>query len=295
MSDVANLMSLLGSRGRVCPREQPWKYLWGMVAGEAHNSLAGPLKPAAWEVTSRSMKEWRLRRQLEAAARNGTFPHVRAFLLSLKEDEWVHHDDRESAGRPPAARPRESVPEPERRTVALHVRTIGGQLTQQDGTPLPQLADYFGVLVLPADAIVSEVERRRLTQETTRQILAAGEALLCRVSGDRVPDDLQAQCWFRHVDGRLPKDVFVEVLLHEPLKLMMRGGKHAKLMNATCSIPSLGQRRCESLNEAYRRVSESFEPTRRSVSGNAFVNFYYLEEVQGRWAPLGDLRDQLEP
>ena len=34
----------------------------------------------------------------------------------------------------------------------------------------------------------------------------------------------------------------------------------------------------ESLNEAYRRLSEVFEPTRRSAGGNVFLNVYHFDD-----------------
>jgi len=51
--------------------------------------------------------------------------------------------------------------------------------------------------------------------------------------------------------------------------------------------------RLDSLNEAYRRISETFEPRRRSVGGNVFRSCYYFNAERDQWRPIGELRGDM--
>ena len=48
--------------------------------------------------------------------------------------------------------------------------------------------------------------------------------------------------------------------------------------------------KAQSLNEAYRKISEVFEPARRSKGGNVFRSFYYRDTNHQQWRPIGELR-----
>ena len=50
--------------------------------------------------------------------------------------------------------------------------------------------------------------------------------------------------------------------------------------------------RASSLNEAYRRISEKFEPTRRSVGGNVFLNVFHKPADDAWLVSLNTLRDE---
>jgi hypothetical protein len=82
----------------------------------------------------------------------------------------------------------------------------------------------------------------------------------------------------------------VELVLDEPLNLRKRGSKSPRLEDVRCHVPALRDATYQSLNEAYRRISEVFEPTRRSAGGNVFLNVYYFDEDRSSWRPLGELR-----
>ena len=86
---------------------------------------------------------------------------------------------------------------------------------------------------------------------------------------------------------------FVEVVLDETLTLRKRGSKSPRLDDVRCHVPALPDASYQSLNEAYRRISEAFEPTRRSAGGNVFLNVYYFNEDRNSWRPLGELRGDL--
>jgi hypothetical protein len=91
-------------------------------------------------------------------------------------------------------------------------------------------------------------------------------------------------------DGSL---VFVKAVLSEPLRLRLRGTKTAVLEGGACHVEALpvGRQDAPSVNTAYTRVSEMFEPARQTHTGNAFTKVRYREGKA--WRRLDDLRARL--
>lgn len=81
-------------------------------------------------------------------------------------------------------------------------------------------------------------------------------------------------------------------VLREPLSIRWRGSKLGSLEPAKCEIPVLPRKRAESVNHAYRLVSEAFEPHRRSHTANVFQEVFY--QAGSRWLPLEVLRRNAE-
>lgn len=91
--EMASLLALVQTDGRVCPLPLQWKALWELLPGR-HQHRDGwepalPLILAAWDETSASEKRTRLREQIEYADAHGAFDAVDTFLRSLKPDEWL--------------------------------------------------------------------------------------------------------------------------------------------------------------------------------------------------------------
>lgn len=80
-----------------------------------------------------------------------------------------------------------------------------------------------------------------------------------------------------------------EIILEEPLELTFHGTKKPVLKDCRCSLPSL-KTKARSLNEAYTKLSEKFEPHRRGHGGNVFQKVFYLPPGQHHWQPLDELR-----
>ncbi|MCS7263395.1 MAG: hypothetical protein NZ805_01025 [Armatimonadetes bacterium] len=101
---------------------------------------------------------------------------------------------------------------------------------------------------------------------------------------------LRPRLWGKRV--RNPYGYFlVKVLLQEPLRLEMRGTSSPRLLDCRCHIPALEKHEKQfaaSLNEAYTRVSEVFEPTRRSHTGNIFL--LCVVKLPMGWLLLDNLR-----
>jgi hypothetical protein len=184
-------------------------------------------------------------------------------------------------------------PDPMARTVSIPVRIEGGTIKEFDDKPLPELEDCIGELVVPAFAIKNQQDLERLTAPGETMLFEAGTPLLCRVSGRQVPNDMSPLCRVEPVPDSPVPGAFVEFLLEEPLYLCTHGTKRPTLKPARCIVPALKNLQAGSLNEAYRRISERFEPERRSVGGNVFRSVYYFEPAMDQWRPIGELRGDL--
>ncbi len=185
------------------------------------------------------------------------------------------------------------VPDFASRTVAITVSVENGKLVEFGTGTFPLLGDCIGELSVPAFAVLSIMDRERLTQAHERQLLDADTLLLCRVSGPQVPAELLPACRKEPVPDSGVQGAFVEILLQEPLFVVSRGTKKAALRPVRCVIPALSGVEVKSLNEAYRRISERFEPKRRSVGGNVFRSVYYFEPSLNQWRPIGELRGDI--
>jgi hypothetical protein len=185
------------------------------------------------------------------------------------------------------------TPDSTDRTVSIPIQVRDGKIMEFDCASLPALADCIGELIVPAFAVAKLEDRQRFTTSTERELFPGGTPLLCRVSGRQVPAALLPKCRIESVpDSGIP-GAFVEIVLEESLRLITRGTKRAVLARVSCVIPALDGLRATSLNEAYRRISERFEPRRRSVGGNVFRSIYHFEPSTASWRPIGELRGDI--
>lgn len=134
-------------------------------------------------------------------------------------------------------------------------------------------------IVIPVPALADASEREALLRREQIPLLPAPSRLMIRVNRSRLPSSPPSP--LHPIDNAFPKPgVFASVTALGPVTLCRQAGRHSFLAAVDCEIPAL-RRKAVSLNEAYRRVSEVFEPTRRSHGGNVFLNVYYLDE--GVW------------
>jgi len=182
-----------------------------------------------------------------------------------------------------------------KKTVRIIVRVKAGGFARADGTALPKIKEEtLADLVLPADQLVDEAERRKLEEETHKELLSAGSVVFVgfsrgmmkgKVRGLVRPQDLKT--WYGY--GYL----FAEVRLQEPLVLRMRGDKEPVLEDCNCSIPMLNAE-AQSLNHAFTVLSTKFETKRISHTGNVFARVFYYHEKSKDWHPLNELRGHIE-
>ena len=176
------------------------------------------------------------------------------------------------------------------RTARLLVQISDGVCTLAGGKPLPKMEpDTIAELVLSPWAITDDTERARLLQEKSVVFLPDGTSLWARVKDPNMPVDLMLSCKRKFAWPKNPGS-FVEIQLVSPASLLIRGDGRAALEECRCRIPALPDEECASINEAYTRVSEAFEPTRRSHTGNIFNCVFYQKGAY--LLPLGKLRDE---
>lgn len=185
------------------------------------------------------------------------------------------------------------MPDAFAKTVSIPVHVRGGKIVSFGGGGLPDLEDCVGDLIVPAFAVKDPEALKYLSGEKVDEVLPKGAILLCRLGGRHVPAELLERCRFEHVPNWPEKAPFVELRLEEPLHLRWRGTKKAKLEPTMCTVPALENRHVESVNEAYRHVTEVFEPQRRSAGGNVFLNVYYFCDRRQEWRPLDEVRGGL--
>jgi hypothetical protein len=177
------------------------------------------------------------------------------------------------------------------RTACIPIRVVVGGIQYFYGGPLPRLRDgTVGDLIVQESDLLDQRDVALLKQEQSVVLLPADSKVLLPVNprGDTegvIVADSHGRC--------LPSFAtagWVETVLKGELRLRLRGTKSGILEPVPCLIPAIS-RQAISVNEAYRLVSERYEPNRRSHSGNVFeLAHCWL----GRWRSLGELRDEVQ-
>jgi hypothetical protein len=181
------------------------------------------------------------------------------------------------------------IPDESDRTVRLPVQWIDGEWKLEGGGPLPKLvAHASGELILPAGFLADEDERAKWTGQQVVDFLPKQTPLFARISPNHLPPEMDKQVVRHSIGGRLIP--FVPLRLLVPLQLVLVTGKKGHLVGGKCYSPATTLE-AESLNEALRKVSEQFEPTRRSFGGSAFELIY--AEINHRLVKLADCRDRI--
>ena len=175
------------------------------------------------------------------------------------------------------------------KTIRIPVRIhTDGQIEYFYGGALPKMHGTIGDLVVPERSISDQREVCRLQQSHVVPFLDSGSLVMLAVDGTNTPAELK-QHLKEAITLGMKKSHAVELTLNKiPLRLRLRGTKPATLEGVPCWIPSL-QIEAKSLNHAYRLVSERFEPSRISHSGNLFELGYF--KSGDTWITLGDLRN----
>jgi hypothetical protein len=178
------------------------------------------------------------------------------------------------------------IPDPFSRTVRIPVRIVNGTLClfPEEGK-LPGLKNgTIGDLIVSAHAFENAKDAAQFAEERMELFLPSGTRLIAEVNPTEAPDAIRAM-----VKTDLPglPGAGVEIVLCEDQEILMRGTKPATLRPCKCSIPSLKQE-ATSINHAYTVLSQSYEPKRRSHTGNVFSKVFHFN---GRlWQPLKKLR-----
>ncbi|MDR1011564.1 MAG: hypothetical protein LBM04_10675 [Opitutaceae bacterium] len=163
-----------------------------------------------------------------------------------------------------------------------------GKLSAADGRKLPPLKDStWGELVIPLDSLTGTEAGRRYLSGDERALYIPQKCLWAFVSTRKTPEHL-----IKFVEQKNTRNgvfLFVRFVLKKELKLA-GSGRTARLMECDCEIPALQKKAAKSVNEAYTRISEAFEPARRSHTGNVFDKVFF-ESANNVLFPLRELRN----
>ena len=181
------------------------------------------------------------------------------------------------------------IPDPFERTVRIPVQWIDGQWQLIGGGKLPELKlNVCAELFMPAMYLANDEERARWTVGETVPFLEEGIDLFAQVNRNRVPAVYSKFALEKNNKMGHPS-AFVQFSLLSDVSLSLIPGKKAGLTSGKCRIPSLGIE-VDSINEALTRISQSFEPDRKSFGGNVFLKVFV--ERKSRMVSLDDLREQ---
>ncbi len=181
------------------------------------------------------------------------------------------------------------IPDPFERTVRIPVQWIDGQWQLIGGGKLPEMnPNVCAELFMLAVALANDDERDRWTSGETVPFIQAGTVLFGQVNRNRVPANLRVHALEKNYKMGHPS-AFVQFSLLSDVSLSLTPGKKAGLTGGKCRIPSLGIE-VDSINEALTRISQSFEPDRKSFGGNVFLKVFV--ERHSRMVSLDDLREQ---
>ncbi len=179
------------------------------------------------------------------------------------------------------------IPDSHSATVRISARWHAGKLTTLDDRPLPNIRDgAFIELVIPAWAVVNETDRQRLKSKRVIEMLPTDARVWLGLSGKAVRPQVHEK-FPKRGQGAAAGYLLAEVILLEPLAVLVDGSERAKLDDCHCRI-SLLDTEARSLNHAFTLLSQEFEVDRMSHTGNVFRQGFTCQRK--RWLSLDDLR-----
>lgn len=178
---------------------------------------------------------------------------------------------------------------PDPRELHIPVLVKDNALVLRDETSLPAFREGSkGELRIAARALDDPSLIPNFLKKEGMLFLRAHSELGAEVNPDGVLAELNNALVKRSPSS--PPYFYVPFYLEEDLQITLTTGKRGKLASCKCRIPSLGLT-VRSVNEAYTRISEAFEPERRSHTGNVFSKVYHISP---RPRLLAALRKEIE-
>jgi hypothetical protein len=186
-----------------------------------------------------------------------------------------------------------SFPADSEKRVLIPVILSHGTMVPFYGGEMPELEEgTVADLWVPLHAFRKPADARKFSTEEIVDLLPAGTplwALISRSHGVSGPED-PALRGRPAISGPDHGKFLVEFTLRELLQLRLRGTKLGNLERCECLLPGFEDVAVTSLNQAYTRLSERYEPKRKSHTGNVFQVVFYRDPVTGQPRPLEDLR-----
>jgi hypothetical protein len=188
------------------------------------------------------------------------------------------------------------------KTIRIPVRSEKDKLYCLYGGSVPALKDgAIGELIVLESAITDRYFVDLLQEETSTEMFAAQTSLFAQVkmSGKLAPEVIKKA---KYIPTPLSESGaagwFVEIILLDPLFLILRGTKPGELKDCQVKVPAIdgavdSEADARSINHAYTQISQLFETQRRSHTGNVFDKVFFLDGA-GQIVPLDNRRKQLE-
>lgn len=198
------------------------------------------------------------------------------------------------------------------KVIRVPVKLVDGQWELLYGGPVKVCEGAIGELHLDKSSFDDTKFLKALTAKRCVPILRAGIQLQVALSvKPGLPQPLrtcllQGDASTHASTDRLGMDTqFVSVWLSGPterqkrrgeteggLKLWLEGMEPRSIESGTVELPKVtALPAVDSLNHAFTKLSELFEPWRKAHTGSIYERVFYLES-NGRWYPLKDLRDR---
>jgi hypothetical protein len=207
----------------------------------------------------------------------------------------------------------------EKAPLRIPVKLVEGRWEFLYGGGVPTREGAVGDLILGADSIADKEFCARLKRRTEYKILDVGAELLVALTVKpdlnispelktalivKKDDDLQFGTEY-YSTARSAYTQFARVYVGEPSDqqkrmhpnkvggawLQLQGTRPTCVLTSQIVFPRLGGKGTfDSLNHAFTRLSEIYEPWRKAHTGNIYTRVLYKEK-NGKWYPLDLLRD----
>lgn len=162
------------------------------------------------------------------------------------------------------------------RTIIIPIKLEDDKILCLDGQPLPKLSKRtVGNLVIPSVFLKDIEDQQKFSQEEKKLAFKKGEELYFEINPKLNSNSSDLGNDFFQMKN--PSKCFVKILLMGDLYLKSRFQKKAKFESCKCYIPCL-DKTAESLNHAYTLISQKYESTRRSHTGNVFNICYFIDK-----------------
>ncbi len=173
----------------------------------------------------------------------------------------------------------------------LHIPIVikDGIFFLRNGEALPDFREGTEAELRIAASSLTEPSRiGQFLSESTKPFLPAHSPLGAEVK----PDDASVELK-KHVVNCFTGSRYISLVpfvVTEEMKITLTAGKKGRLVDCKCFIPSLNLE-VNSINEAYTRISQAFEPARRSHTGNVFAKVF---STQPTLRSLDSIRREIE-
>lgn len=144
-------------------------------------------------------------------------------------------------------------------------------------------------LVIDLPDLESDEDRKYWTRPQRVELLVEESRVLAEIHRPPSPPKEYEAQFGKYIDAHAGGQIGVWVMLLEPLILEFTPGSPGHLLPCTCRIEGPNpEEEIESLNLAMTRISEQFEPHRKTHTGNVFDRVWV--PTKRRWKSLGELR-----